>query len=148
MMDDYDNGDNSDGNVTAGGIRTGHNQWPNSSADIVEYDSSIAADTPTVQQQHTQFLLPQQQQQRRQQINQFPQKPGAGVTNNSNASFDGKSAITSAVAENSATRGSKCKSKWKTRALYTFLFCLLVVVVINLTLTIWFFRVTKFTSVT
>lgn len=146
MTDNYDNGGNSDGNVTAVGIRTGHHQWPASSADIVEYDSSVAADTPTLQQQHTQFLLPQQQRQR---IDQFPQNSGAGaVNNNSNASYAGKSAVVSARAENSTTRvGSKSTSRWKTRALYTFLACLLLVVVVNLTLTLWFLRVTQFTSV-
>lgn len=151
MMDDYDNGDNSDGNATAGGIRTGHHQWPTSSADIAEYDSSVAADTPTLQQQHTQFLLPQQQQQQHpqpQRINHFPQRSGAGaVHSSSNAGYAGKSAIASTGAENSTSRAPKSASKWKTRALYTFLACLLLVVVVNLTLTLWFLRVTQFTSV-
>jgi len=46
-------------------------------------------------------------------------------------------------------RGSKSAGpcQWKTRALYAFLAGLLAVVIINLTLTLWFIRVTKFTTV-
>lgn len=150
MMDDYNygNGNDSDGNVTGVSLRTGsgQRQWPTSSADIVEYDSSVAADTPAVQPQQTQFLLPQQQQQRQRTNNKFSQRSGADVTANSNANYAGKSSIMSAVtADDSANRNSKFK--WKKRALYVFLACLLTVVVINLTLTLWFIRVTQFTSV-
>lgn len=151
MMDDYNygNGNDSDGNVTGVSIRpgSGHRQWPTSSADIVEYDSSVAADTPAVQQQQTQFLLPQQQQQQRQRTNnKFSQRSGADVTANSNANYAGKSSIMSAVAADDSAGGNS-KFKWKKRALYVFLACLLAVVVINLTLTLWFIRVTQFTSV-
>lgn len=150
MMDDYSygNGNDSDGNVTGVSIRTGsgHRQWPTSSADIVEYDSSVAADAPALQQQQTQFLLPQQQQQR-QRTNKFSQRSGADVTVNSNANYAGKSSIVSAGAADDSANGNS-KYKWKKRALYVFLACLLAVVVINLSLTLWFIRVTQFTSVT
>lgn len=150
MMEEYNygNGNDSDGNVAgSAGLRAGnggHQHWPTSSADIVEYDSSVAADTPTLQQQHTQFLLPQQQQQRLRTSN-FSQKPGAAVP--ANAGYTGRSAITSAAATEDAANGGHKRSKWKTRALYVFLACLLAVVVVNLTLTLWFIRVTQFTSV-
>lgn len=154
MMEDYNcsNGDDSDGNAAGPvSLRTGgsgHHQWPTSSADIVEYDSSVAADTPSLQQQHTQFLLPQQQQQQRLRINNFSQNPGAAVPANSNVGYAGRSAIMSVTAEGAANGGrNKSKAKWKTRALYVFLACLLAVVVVNLTLTLWFIRVTQFTSV-
>lgn len=144
MMDDYDDGDNGDGNGTTAGPRTGHHRWPGSSADIAEYDdSSVAANTPTLQQQHTQFLLTQPQPQQPQRINHFPHRSGAGAA-------DGKPAATASAAgaESSTCRAPKSTSRWKTRALYTFLACLLLVVVVNLTLTLWFLRVTQFTSVT
>lgn len=148
MMDDYNYGNNndSDGNVTGVSIRTGggHRQWPTSSADIVEYDSSVATDTPALPQQQTQFLLPQQQQ--RQRTNKFSQRSGTNVIANSNANYSGKSSIMSAVTADDSANGHS-KFKWKKRALYVFLACLLAVVVINLTLTLWFIRVTQFTSV-
>lgn len=160
MMEDfnYSNGNDSDGHGAGSvGVRTSgndsggggsHHQWPTSSADIVEYDSSVAEDTPTLQQQHTQFLLPQQQQQRLRAVNNFSQKSGVAVPTSSNVGYAGKSAIMSTAAEHAANGGrQKSRAKWKTRALYVFLACLLAVVVINLTLTLWFIRVTQFTSV-
>lgn len=152
-MDDYNYGNGNDnGNVTGVSIRTssGHNQWPTSSTDIVDYDSSIVADTPTLHQQQSQYLLPQQQQQQQQQRqrnNKFPLKSGAVVTANSNSGYAGKSAIMSAGIDNSAINGSTSNTKWKIRAMYIFLTCLLAIVVVNLTLTLWFIRVTHFTSV-
>lgn len=130
----------------ATGVRTGHHHWP-TSADIVEYDSSVAADTPTLQQQqqHTQLLLPQQQQQQR--SYKFPQKSGAPLATNSNANYGEKSATMAAAAAQKSAERNASAAKWKTRALYVFLACLLAVVVINLTLTLWFIRVTQFTSV-
>lgn len=142
VMDDYDygNGNDGDGNVTA--VGGGHRQWPASSADIVEYDSSAVADTPTPQQQQ-QFLLPhnQQQHQHMQQTNAFLQKSGAAVS-----AHDPHAAARRAAQVDNNGR-PKSPSKWKTHALYVFLACLLAVVVINLTLTLWFIRVTQFTSV-
>lgn len=153
-MDDYNYGNGNDnGNVTGVSIRTssGHNQWPTPSTDIIDYDSSIITDTPILQQQQTQFLLPhqqQQQQQQRQRNNNFPQKSGATVAVNSNAGYTGKSGIISAAVDNSTNDGSTSNTKWKIRAMYIFLTCLLAIVIINLTLTLWFIRVTHFTSVT
>ncbi|CAH1732810.1 unnamed protein product [Aphis gossypii] len=141
VMDDYDfgNGNDGDGNVSA--VGGGHRQWPASSADIVEYDSSAVADTPTPQQQQ-QFLLPhnQQQHQHLQQTNTFLQKSGAAVS-----AHDPHAAARRAAQVDNNGR-PKSPSKWKTHALYVFLACLLAVVVINLTLTLWFIRVTQFTS--
>lgn len=151
VMDDYDygNGNDGEGNVTAVG-GGGHRQWPTSSADIVEYDSSAVADTPTPQQQQ-QFLLPHNQPQQhhhhmqQQQTNAFPQKPGASVSAYEPNSAAGRRAA-KADHNLSAGGGHKSTAKWKTRALYVFLACLLAVVVVNLTLTLWFIRVTQFTS--
>lgn len=150
-MDNYDygNGNDDEGNATAVG-GGGHRQWPTSSADIVEYDSSAVADTPTPQQQQ-QFLLPHNQSQQhhhlqQQQTNAFPQKPGAAVSTYDPNSGAGRRAI-QADHHLSAGGGQKSTAKWKTRALYVFLACLLAVVVVNLTLTLWFIRVTQFTSV-
>ncbi|VVC42172.1 Hypothetical protein CINCED_3A023444 [Cinara cedri] len=158
MTDDYNDyggASNDEGNV---GARTGSgHQWPAvSSADIVEYDSSVAADTPTFQQQQTQFLLPQQQRQRtnnnnNNNNNSYSQMPGAaaasGMSSNAAAVYAGKSMGMSSVAPDDPANGySRSKAKWKTRALYAFLTCLLAVVVVNLTLTLWFIRVTRFTS--
>lgn len=143
MMDDFDGGEDA---TTTGGPRTGNHQWA-TSADIVEYDSSTAANTPTLQQhqqQHTQLLLPQQQQR----SYKFPQKAGAAHAANSTVSYGDKAAaIVSATAAQESANGRATAMKWKTRALYAFLACLLAVVVINLTLTLWFIRVTQFTSV-
>lgn len=152
MMDDYDygNGNDGEGNATAVG-GGGHRQWPTSSADIIEYDSSAVADTPTPQQQQ-QFLLPHNQSQQhhqhlqQQQTNAFPQKPSAAVSAYDPNSAAGRRAIR-ADHNLSAGGGQKSTAKWKTRALYVFLACLLAVVVVNLTLTLWFIRVTQFTSV-
>lgn len=141
MMDDYGNGNDGVGN--GAGNSSSNNQWPTSTADIVEYDSSLAPDTPTLQQQQSQFLLPQQQQRTKKLL----QNAGTSVKTHSNAGYGGKSTIISAAAEDSVNGGSHSNFKWKTRALYAFLVCLLAVVIINLTLTLWFIRVTQFTSV-
>ncbi|XP_022164678.1 zeta-sarcoglycan isoform X2 [Myzus persicae] len=143
VMDDYDYGNDGEGNGTA--VGGGHRQWPASSADIVEYDSSAVADTPTPQQQQ-QFLLPHNQpQQHHHHLQQQQQhKPGAAVS-----AYDPNSAAghrTAHVDHNLSAGGPKSTAKWKTRALYVFLACLLAVVVVNLTLTLWFIRVTQFTS--
>lgn len=157
-MDDYNYGSgNDDGNVVDDvNVRTvsGHRKWPVSSTDIVEYDSSIAEDVPSLlQQQQTQCLLPQKQQQphyqqQRNNNNLFSQNSGAAVTANySNDRYAGRTTIRPSMAEESTNVGLKSKIKWKTRALYAFLVCLLAIVVVNLTLTLWFIRVTQFTSV-
>ncbi|XP_026820169.1 zeta-sarcoglycan [Rhopalosiphum maidis] len=146
VMDDYvyGNGNDGDGNTTAA-VGGGHRQWPASSADIVEYDSSAVADTPTPQQQQ-QFLLPHNQQQQHhqhlQQTNAFQQKSGAAV------SAHDPNVRRAAQVDRHLPVGKRPKSpsKWKTHALYVFLACLLAVVVVNLTLTLWFIRVTQFTS--
>lgn len=152
MTDDYNYGSGNDEGNASTRNGSGHHQWPAvSSADIVEYDSSVAADTPTFQQHQTQFLLPHQQRQRAN--NNYAQVSGSGTVatpgNSSNAAgYSGRSMVMSSAApEDSASGYSKSKAKWKTRALYVFLACLLAVVVVNLTLTLWFIRVTHFTSV-
>uniref|UniRef100_A0A2H8TEW7 Zeta-sarcoglycan n=2 Tax=Melanaphis sacchari TaxID=742174 RepID=A0A2H8TEW7_9HEMI len=137
VMDDYDYRNSNDGDVNVTAASDGHRQWPASSADIVEYDSSAVADTPTPQQQQ-QFLLPHNQHQ----TNAFLQKSGASV-------HDPNVAVRRATQiDNNLSAGARPKSpaKWKTHALYVFLTCLLAVVVVNLTLTFWFIRVTQFTS--
>jgi len=158
MTDDYGNCGNGDDvdDDTVTGVRNAdhhqhhqhhnqrqHVQWPNnSSADIAEYDSSVAADTPSVPQQPTQFSLPHQQQRYRAANSPFTQR---------SADYSGgKSTIARTAAEpgDPATRGPKSRAKWKTGAVYVFLACLLAVVIVNLTLTLWFIRVTRFTSVT
>lgn len=152
MTDDYNYGSGTEEGNASARNGSGHHQWPTvSSADIVEYDSSVAADTPTFQQHQSQFLLPQQQRQRAN--NNYAQMSGSDIVavpvNSSNAAgYSGRPMIMSSAApEDSASGYSKSKAKWKTRALYAFLACLLAVVVVNLTLTLWFIRVTHFTSV-
>lgn len=152
MTDDYNNygGGNDEGNVSARAAGSDHHQWPTtSSADIVEYDSSVAADTPMFQQRQTQFPLPQQQQRQRAN-NDYSQMSGtaaAAVIGSNAAVYAGKSMMSSAVPGDSVNGHSVSNVKWKTRALYAFLACLLAVVIVNLTLTLWFIRVTHFTSV-
>lgn len=131
-MDEHDRGGGGDdcGDSAATGAtqqqRTGggdRHRWPPvvSSADIAEYDSSAAADPVG---RRGQFPLAQPPRQRAD-----------------------KTAVGSAAA--AYGRGSKSADpcKWKTRALYAFLAGLLAIVIVNLTLTLWFIRVTKFTAV-
>lgn len=138
VMDDYDYGNSNDGDENVTAVGSGHRgQWPASSADIIEYDSSAAADTPTPQ--------PQQQHHLQQRTNALSQKPGAVVSaRNQNAAGRRANQVDTG---HPAGGGPKSTAKWKTRALYVFLACLLAVVVVNLTLTLWFIRVTQFTSV-
>lgn len=106
-------------------------RWPavgaasSSAADIVECDSSVA---------RYPFARPQHQHQR-QPAGQFQRAP---------ADADSKTAAPAP----DRPAGHSPRSKWKARALYAFLACLLAVVVVNLALTLWFIRVTQFTSVT
>jgi len=142
MMDDYDYGNGNDGQGNATLVGGNHRQWPASSADIVEYDSSAVADSPTPQQQQ-QYLLPHNQpQQHNQHLQQ--QNPGAPVSAYDSNSAAGRRAT---QVDHNVSTARKSTAKWKTRALYVFLACLLAVVVVNLTLTLWFIRVTQFTSV-
>lgn len=99
-----------------------------SAADIVEYDSSTA---------RYPFARPQHQHRQRQPAGQFQQTPAD----------DGGGGKTAATAPDRSA-GHAPRSKWKARAMYAFLACLLAVVVVNLALTLWFIRVTQFTSVT
>lgn len=156
VMDDYGNGGGGDDNSCRS--VDDHRQWSNDpSADIVEYDSSVAADTPSAQRA-MQLLLPttttthQHQQQRVAAAaanNHFSQKHAANYSGGTAGSTIAPS--TAAVIDPSSVRGTKSStaatSTWKTGALYVFLACLLAVVVVNLTLTLWFIRVTRFTSV-
>lgn len=157
VMDDYGNGGGGDDNSCRS--VDDHRQWSNDpSADIVEYDSSVAADTPSAQRA-MQLLLPttttthQHQQQRVAAAaaanNHFSQKHAANYSGGTAGSTIAPG--TAAVIDPSSVRGTKSStaatSTWKTGALYVFLACLLAVVVVNLTLTLWFIRVTRFTSV-
>ncbi|KAL5238502.1 hypothetical protein ACI65C_005912 [Semiaphis heraclei] len=142
MMDEYDYNSGNDGEANAMAVGGGHRQWPTSSADIVEYDSSAAADSPMPQQQQ-QFLLPHNQPQQHHLQHLQQHNPGAAVSAYDPNTAAGRRAI---QVDHNSSAGGKSAAKWKARALYVFLACLLAVVVVNLTLTLWFIRVTHFTS--